>query len=80
VYADPVTAWILVWLIVALTTTVLFAAAVIALVRHGMFLGRAAARLAEETGVLTAAIAEESSRASGRVASLSLKDRGATRR
>ena len=61
------TAWILVWFIIALTTTVSLAAFLIALVRHGILLGRAAARLGEEAGHLTAEIGQGSARASDRI-------------
>jgi hypothetical protein len=75
-----VATWVLVWFIVALTTTVLFAAFLIALVRHALLLGRAASRLGEEAGALLADIGLESSRASERTSRMSLKGRRVPRR
>ncbi|MEX0984218.1 MAG: hypothetical protein WD096_04135 [Actinomycetota bacterium] len=72
--------WVLVWFVVALTTTVLFAAFVIALIRHALLLGRAASRLGEEAGVLLADIGRDSSQASERTSRISLKGRGVPRR
>ena len=72
--------WVIVWLAVAIATTSLLAAFLIALIRHGIFLGRAAATLAEEAGALSAEIGRETARASGRSSRLSFGDRTAPRR
>jgi heme exporter protein D len=74
------TPWLLVWLAVASTTTVLLAAFLVALVRHGILLGRAAARMGEEAGGLAAEIGRESARASERASRLGLGDRRAPQR
>jgi hypothetical protein len=72
-----VTAWILVWFVIALVTTIALLAFFAALVRHGILLGRAVARFGEEAGALATDIGRESSRASDRAANLSLGGRTA---
>jgi hypothetical protein len=56
--------WLVVWLVLFLTTTALLVAFAIALVRHGIVLGRTARRMSEEVGPIAEDIRREGDRAS----------------
>lgn len=62
--------WLVVWLVVGLTATALLIAFGIALVRHGMILGRTAKQMADEVGPIAADIQREAARAADHVGRL----------
>jgi hypothetical protein len=61
---------LIVWFVIGLTTTALLIAFAIALVRHGLVLGRAAKQMTDEAGPLARDIQRESERASAHAARL----------
>jgi hypothetical protein len=65
-----VNAWILVWFIVALTTSVAVIVFAIALVRHGLIVGRTAKQFQEEAQPVVDDISRQTRRASEHAASL----------
>ena len=65
--------WIVVWLLLALVTTLVVVAFGIAMAKHGMIVGRSAARMAEEVGAITDEIGRDAARASEHAASLSVE-------
>ena len=63
--------WLLVWLVIALLTTVALGATLAAVVRHVVLLGRTASRMREELGPLADEVAAASARAADAAAGLS---------
>ena len=75
------TPWIAVWLLLAgLVTVILLGAGLVALVRHGISLGRTVGRFSEEVGGLANEISREAATASARASGLSMKERSKGRR
>ncbi|HEX6130138.1 MAG TPA: hypothetical protein VF044_00270 [Actinomycetota bacterium] len=62
--------WLLVWLLVAIVSTLAVLAVLVALVRHVLVVGRAAREMQEAVGPLADGIAREGQRASTRAATL----------
>jgi hypothetical protein len=65
--------WIAVWLILALVTTAVVVIFGVAMAKHGLIVGRSAARMAEEVGAVTDEIGREAARASEHASNLSLE-------
>jgi hypothetical protein len=65
--------WLVVWLVIALTTTVALGAILFFLVRQVMLIGRTASRMQRELGPITDEIAAASARASDTAAGLSTR-------
>ena len=66
-------AWILVWLIVTLLSTIAVVVVLVALVRHGALVGRSAKKLQREVRAVSGELARQSSRASDRASHLQRK-------